>query len=419
MISLRKNRERKGMRKKAVPKLSLVTDFLIYGGILLHITMLIPSPVGSGGQDIGIYLAFILIAATRKTDYRDIFFNRLSAVYLTYMLFLSLSTLLALELSEALVILTRGISRSTALFFVIQILCKSRLRRDNIFALSLFPFFLAYLSATAYLPPLFGVDYGFEGLKSLGLWHNRTALYLNIVLPVSVLNFTLLKNKALKITLGLFILLGAAAVPLTLSRGGIISFVLLAVMLTAGFSFTGPGALKRYRAAAYILLGAAVISGILFFPRIIHRFETTEWDTFTGRSDTIWPAAIDAFRRRPFLGYGVQRLYNVTDIINPHTHNIFLQALFEGGVAGTLIYILMLILFLKRAFTQVRAEKSTFYGLSFICVFFAVLLLHGMIEVVRLRSLAFFLSSIWFYDAYQNLKKPGSGGSPKPLPQGN
>ncbi len=390
----------------------LIIDFFIYLGVIVHLSMILPSPLGPGGQDIGIHLALILLLATRKINLKKLLLNKLSLIYLVFFILLALSTILYSETPVAMNAV-RSRFKAVSLFFVIQILCFSDRKNDKFFVLSLFPAFLVYIALATFIPFLAGVEPGrVGGIRAMGsLWHNRTARLWNMVLPVTAASFFIVKSRVLKAVIAFFVLITLVGVPMTLSRAGTISLAALVLIFAGGVFFQHRRRLswRRWAAGAAIAVAVAGTGLGLNWPAVTERFASADWTSFTGRVDVIWPGTLDAVRQRPVIGYGFSDFTQVTrrfiGIRYRHAHNLFLQVLFEGGVLTFAVFILMSWFFLKRAWKIMKREDKTLYGLSFISVFIAVMVIHGMIEYIRFIPFAFFLSSIWFYDAWIRLKK--------------
>ncbi len=392
--------------------LNIIIDFIIYLGIIVHLSMFLPSPLGAGGQDIGIHLALILLLASRRLNLREIFLNKLSLLFLFFFLFLSLSTLFYSEMPVALNSI-RSRLKGVSLFFTIQILCFSDLKRDNIFGLALFPLFLIYLNIASFLPYFSGIRYGADwpGLRALGLWHNRTARLWNMVLPVTVATLFLVKRKLLKWVLAFFTAASLVGIPMTLSRAGTLSLAVLAAGFITGLFFLKKELFSR-RVRFLVILGllAAAAAGLYLNREPIQaRFATADWVSLTGRSDIIWPAVLEAVKERPFTGYGFAAFPEISrDLLGRnfhHAHNIFLQVLFEGGIAALAVFLVLCVSFIKKSLKVMLKEKSGLYGLSFLSVFLAVILVHGMAEHIRFLPFSFFMASAWFYRAYEKLSE--------------
>ncbi len=382
-----------------------IIDALIYAGVLMHISMFFPPPfLGSDARDISIWVAFILILFTRKSDIKEVFLNKLSLLFIVYFVFVSISTVFYVGLSQAYDDIIFGSPAwGFLLFFSLQMLCKSKNKNDNIFALSVYPFFLMYVAIGVFIPLCMGIDYGFPGVSAFGAWHNQTARHWNLVFPVSFTSLFLINNKKIKYILLFFIFLSLIGIPLTLSRGGIISFALLLILIMAGFMFNKPDLWKSAR--RYIAAGAVAFSGaiLIFWGRFARRFSEADWQSISGRADKIWPEILGVIKERPLTGYGFTGVYRTISFYTGHSHNFFLQVVFEGGIIGFIIFLCLWFFYLKESLRQIYKEKVSMYGLSFLCAAVAVIMVHGLIEIFSFEIFSFFLLSIWFYEAYRRL----------------
>ena len=69
--------------------------------------------------------------------------------------------------------------------------------------------------------------------------------------------------------------------------------------------------------------------------------------TFTHRTD-LWDAGLAAFRQKPLTGYGVVTGEISNELIGQiHCHNYYLQILFESGITGMVLFIIILLLLVR------------------------------------------------------------------------
>ena len=109
---------------------------------------------------------------------------------------------------------------------------------------------------------------------------------------------------------------------------------------------------KKYRPAIGLLVGFVVVGLPLYLFTPIGAYfdrylQSGQASTFTGRT-AIWQSAISGILQRPFLGHGfVASLFMSNQVVDmrfaaTHTHNGFLEALYNNGVVGLLLMVLIL-----------------------------------------------------------------------------
>ncbi len=172
--------------------------------------------------------------------------------------------------------------------------------------------------------------------------------YILLVLPASIgLMWTTKKTCAKIVYAGISALMFAALI-LTFSRGcwiGIMAAAAVFITFAAG-KLWGLG-----------LIALPIIPMIL--PEsIINRFSSIGdmKDSSTSYRVYIWMGTLAMMRDFWVSGIGmgqeaftqVYPFYSYNGVVAPHSHNLFLQILVESGVAGILVFAIILILFIKR-----------------------------------------------------------------------
>ena len=174
---------------------------------------------------------------------------------------------------------------------------------------------------------------------------NHFAGFAELIVPLSLVPLILGKVRRERLfVVGLFAVISIAALFVSASRGGIISFVfeLFAIALWIGFR---SGAGKHTLIGAAVLLVAFLFVSWLGVSQILQRFSTmqslevTEGKRAVMRLDT-WHIFLD----HPLIGTGLGTLQTVFPpyetlydgkIVN-HSHNDYLEALAETGLLGGL-----------------------------------------------------------------------------------
>ncbi len=133
-------------------------------------------------------------------------------------------------------------------------------------------------------------------------------------------------------------------------------------------------------------------AGYLAFPLIPTEgtFGGRDLSNLTGRTD-IWQAAFAAIGDRLWLGFGyglaeesryfLSRLYQLNDgnYLPPHFHNIFVQALMDGGLVGLGIMVMTIAAMLARLGRLARSSANS--GARALLMVLLFLILNGMTEV--------------------------------------
>jgi putative inorganic carbon (hco3(-)) transporter len=213
--------------------------------------------------------------------------------------------------------------------------------------------------------------------------YNGLAGYLNLVLPFC-LAFAVGDTDSVLRTLSRWCLaLGAIALLLTQSRGGLLAFV--AILLVYAY-LSADDRKARIRQVALVLivcLLAAAVAGF-FFQRL------GEIDDFTTVSRlAIWGGAFAVFARSPLLGTGFGNLralmgglLNLPDGWTGDAHNLYLELLAETGLVGFMVFSVLIILALRTALRQLRKTENHFDRIIAIAIFAAIcgVLVHGTVD---------------------------------------
>jgi O-antigen ligase len=114
--------------------------------------------------------------------------------------------------------------------------------------------------------------------------------------------------------------------------------------------------------------------------------DSEEISTLTGRT-FLWEESIASVLERPFLGYGfhgfwvpgqIRQFSTIVGIGINNAHSAYLDVLLGIGLVGLVLYISILCLGIKNAFTYYRNTQDTRYGFLSILLIFCVI--HGLLE---------------------------------------
>lgn len=207
---------------------------------------------------------------------------------------------------------------------------------------------------------------------------NVFAAYLAFLLPTAIaLLFTRISApfKALCIAAAV---LGEAALIVTLSRSGWVSFA-AAFLLVIGLSFLNAQMRRRFVMARVLLIGAAVVVGIVFSGPIIDRLTLSD----PGALSLRWRLVGDAWRMiedKPILGHGLNAyvyamppytqfgslagvVRNYGDFL-PAVHNIYLLWWSEQGIVGLLLYLGVFAALFRIGYLNLRIRDEMMFAIS-------------------------------------------------------
>jgi O-antigen ligase len=234
---------------------------------------------------------------------------------------------------------------------------------------------------------------------------NHFAGFAELILPLALVPLVLGRVRRERfLVVGLFAVLPIGALFLSASRGGIVSFgVELGVLALIIVWRRTMG--KHIFAAAAILLLALLMVSWLGVGQILQRFssmqslEMSEGKRASMRRDT-WRIFLD----HPLLGTGLGALQIVFPpyetlydgkIVN-HTHNDYLEALAETGLAGALCCAWFLGVLLSESLKRLRQLNSSFAGALQLAGFIACcgFLVHSLVDFnlhIPANAMLFFL----------------------------
>jgi O-antigen ligase len=256
-----------------------------------------------------------------------------------------------------------------------------------------------------------GKLYWFREIRSGGIPfgpyvnRNHFAGFVELVLPLALIPLVLGRVRRERWpVVGVFAVLPIGALFLSASRGGIVSFgaelgVLALVLIlrrTMG---------KQLLAGAAVLLVALLLVSWLGVGQILERLssvqllEVTAGKRASMRGDT-WRIFLD----HPFLGTGLGTLQTVFPryetlydgkIVN-HTHNDYLEALAETGLAGTLCCAWFLGVLLSESLKRLRQLNNSFARTLQLAGFIACcgFLVHSLVDFnlhIPANAMLFFL----------------------------
>ena len=175
---------------------------------------------------------------------------------------------------------------------------------------------------------------------------NHFAGFAELFIPMALVPLMLGKVRRERwFIVGLFAVVSIGSLFLAASRGGIISFVVQVAIIVVWMSVRRTGT-KQMLAGAAVLVAALLMVSWLGVKEITQRFTTMKTlEVATGKRASMRRDTWKIFVDHPWTGTGLGTLQVVyppyeTDydgrIVN-HTHNDYLEALAETGIAGGVV----------------------------------------------------------------------------------
>ena len=244
---------------------------------------------------------------------------------------------------------------------------------------------LAAIIATGFLLAVFGLIqrftwngkvYWFRDLTHGGspfgpfVNKNNFAGYINLIIPVSLGMVMAERDKGKKLILGFMTVVMAAALFLSLSRGGMFAFLgamasMEILLMLTGYEGGHRKGLAVIGAFLILLLLYLVYTGI---DPVMDRIATlAEKDTYLGqRRWAVWSAATGIIRDYPLAGTGLDTFeavfpgyqpLEVSGLRWPDAHNDYIQFAAETGIAGALTALAFFGILFRRAFSSLNNQE--------------------------------------------------------------
>jgi O-antigen ligase len=183
---------------------------------------------------------------------------------------------------------------------------------------------------------------------------NHYAGLMGMIIPLT-LGYAFTRSRREKqLLFGFFALIMAVSLFLSLSRGGIISFLAATVLFAFYLLWDKFKTNKKWALAAFIGILCLYLLYVGINP-VIDRFYQT--DISHEARFNVWTETFRAFQDFYLTGSGFGTFINViplyasrpTLLIYDHAHNDYLEFILEAGVAGTLLFMIFLCFFIRRA----------------------------------------------------------------------
>lgn len=260
---------------------------------------------------------------------------------------------------------------------------------------------------------------------------NHFAGFVELIVPLALVPLVLGRVRRERwVVVALFAILPVAALFLSASRGGIVSFC-VQVLLLGYVLFRSRGMGKRLLAAAAVLLAALLIVSWLGVGQILQRFSSLQaLEVTEAKRVAMARGSWHIFLDHPVAGTGLGTLQIVYPayetlydgkIVN-HSHNDYLEALAETGVLGGLCCAWFLVVLLRKSLARLRPKDYSFPDVLRISgmVACAGLLVHSFVDYnlhIPSNALLFFLLAHLATAEIQHVTPRVTGSAPQTVEQ--
>ena len=236
---------------------------------------------------------------------------------------------------------------------------------------------------------------------------NHFAGFAELVIPLSLVPLMVGKvRQERRLIVGLFATVSIGALFLAASRGGVISFAVQVIVVVVWMSVRRTGS-KQILAGAGVLLAALLMVSWLGVKEIAKRFSSMQnLEVAAGKRAAMRLDTWHIFLDHPVIGTGLGTLQMVfppyetlydARIVN-HSHNDYLEALAETGIAGGVccgLFLAMLLIHSWRRITKASKFVSVLHVSGLVaCI---GILVHSFVDFnlhIPANALLFFLTAV-------------------------
>jgi len=389
--------------EKNIPVFDRIIETCIYLFILLlFITK------GEGVRNTLLFLNFFLWLITLKyRQNKSALYEPVSLVYWGFMVSAIVSAILSIDMWYSIKQLGGDFMKSLLFFPVLSTVFsdEKRLRRliYAVFFVLIVTVSNGYYSYFAYHLQTMMAE---SPLRHA--YHNRFAMDLNLLLPFSFILLLTARRLLHKLVIIIAIPVTILALVLTVSRAGIIAFVVtVSVWIVYGLRNSRlrlKPLLIGVISAFLILAGAAYY----FDPNVKNRLALVSQpehpiSTLNKRTD-IWLPTVYAAAHRPVFGWGYGEQIFRMDIpfekasvktspykIDPElrdAHNTFISTFFNQGIVGLTLYLTLLVISVRVFWKNIDScNMRSYILLSCASILIGTYFVHSLVEVVKFRYL--------------------------------
>ena len=198
---------------------------------------------------------------------------------------------------------------------------------------------------------------------------NFAAAFLNLVLPLGIVQFYKTKPKLWRILLSVWILLVILLLYFTSSRGGWIGTVAVLTCLAFLLYLDSDSSLgETLRKYFWSVVGVVLLSALILIPSDgggSRQIQHPTHGTGFGSRSAIWGVALDSFKQDPLSGIGPY-LYGSEFIkagsvppgmLLAHAHNVVFNIAAEAGIIGVLAFGILVISILREAWFRWQSQR--------------------------------------------------------------
>ena len=204
---------------------------------------------------------------------------------------------------------------------------------------------------------------------SIGIPLGYSNTIASIVLMQIVLAYVLIKNK-------FYFIISITSLLCTISKSAFLIFIisLFIILLLDSIKKHKLGIFIRYALVLIVILFLANRSFSDYFSEYIKAFNkllSNNLESINNGRIYIYSGYVNDIYNKPIFGWGLGKYHSVDGM----AHNLFLQALFSGGVVGLFIYYIPIFVIMKRSLKWKNSEnKRALYALVFVSM------AHGFVE---------------------------------------
>ncbi len=198
---------------------------------------------------------------------------------------------------------------------------------------------------------------------------NFAAAFLNLVLPLGVVQFYKTRSKRWRVLLSVWILLVILLLYFTSSRGGWIGTVTVLISLALLLYLDSDSSLgETLRKYFWSVVGIVMLSALILIPSDGGGSRQAQHPThgtgFASRSG-IWGVALDSFKQDPLSGIGpylygsefIQAGSVPPGMLLAHAHNVVFNIAAEAGIIGVLAFGILVISILRETWHRWQSQR--------------------------------------------------------------
>ena len=376
--------------------------------------------MGLSWKNLSLY-AVLIAWLYRVTVTRKIFQINVLTKFLLFLLLIVLASILVkliilekhqLNLLIEIVSLKNWIEPWIFFFFIYNIIDDQETCKRTLYGLN----FIMIITILATFSDILGFtnfgtegDLTYEGRYAGFAESNQYAAFIVLLLPLSLSSIFFKRNLLTYSINSIIVVLSLATLMATSSRGGILAYFFSFLVL--GFFLVRKKMINRYQIGIGIMV--AILLGIFsfivlpqevkdkFYERInpdqsaynIYASEYSWHDRYSSGRTSLWLELLDIYIDSPVFGFGNDADHNQ---YHTSTHNDYLKYLFNYGIIGFIVYVLMYISifrYIKNMFDKTNDPYSSKIYLSYLSGFAAYLMAMFFVNMFNPRLI------FWVYTA--------------------